>query len=101
MMLKRIPKRFNIVRRPGKAPGNWAGTLHFIKVGSDRLIDPKTNNQTLQYLHWAGMKIQPGCPYWEIWEHYRYLNESKPQAIIPTQPTWLQRAAKKILATKS
>ena len=101
MMLKRIPKRFNIVRRPGKAPGNWAGTPHFVSVGKDRLIDPKTNNQPLQYLHWAGMKIQPGCSYWEIWEHYRYLNESKPQAVIPTQPTWLQRAAKKLLASKT
>ncbi|MBW4517128.1 MAG: alpha-1,3-mannosyltransferase family protein [Timaviella obliquedivisa GSE-PSE-MK23-08B] len=100
MMLKRIPKRFNIVRRPGKAPGNWAGTPHFIKVGEDRLIDPKTSNQTLQYLHWAGMKIQPGCSYWEIWEHYRYLNEPKPQAMVPAQPTWLQRAAKKLLASK-
>ena len=26
MLLKRIPRRFNIVRRQGKAPGNWGGT---------------------------------------------------------------------------
>jgi hypothetical protein len=101
MMLKRIPKRFNIVRRPGKAPGNWAGTKHFVVSGNDRLIDHKTNNQSLQYLHWAGMKIQPGCPYWEIWEHYRYLGETKPKAVIPTQPNLFQRAAKKLLAAKS
>jgi hypothetical protein len=87
MVLKRISKRFNIVRRPGKAPGNWAGSSHF-KVQGDRLIDP-TLNQPLQYLHWAGIRIQPGCPYWQIWEHYRYLNELKP---VPKTESQLQRS---------
>lgn len=37
----------------------------------------------MKYIHWAGIRIEPGCPYWEIWEYYRYLNVSKPlQAII-------------------
>ncbi len=35
-------------------------------------------NQPLEYLHWAGIRIQPGCPYWDIWEDYRYIGESKP-----------------------
>lgn len=74
MLLKRIPRRFNIVRREGKAPGNWAGTPHFQTQGNI-LFDP-TVNQPLQYLHWAGIKIALGCPYWEIWEYYRNLNES-------------------------
>lgn len=74
MILKRVPRRFNIVRRPGKAPGNWAGSSHFIEQ-NHQLFDPKTN-QPLQYLHWAGFRIQPGCPYWQIWKHYRYLYES-------------------------
>ncbi|MEM9449830.1 MAG: Npun_R2821/Npun_R2822 family protein [Cyanobacteria bacterium P01_E01_bin.6] len=83
MMLKRIKNRFNIVRRPGGAPGNWAGTPHFVRHGNG-LLDPKHQNQPLQYLHWAGFKIAPGCPYWDIWEEYRYLNEEKPQPV--TEP---------------
>ncbi|MBD2663962.1 hypothetical protein B6N60_05039 [Richelia sinica FACHB-800] len=91
MLLKRIPRRFNIVRRIGKAPGNWAGTPHFQTQG-DFLFDP-TVNQPLQYLHWAGIKIQPGCPYWQTWEHYRNLNPALPTANIPVpvQKTKLQR----------
>lgn len=76
MILKRLPRRFNIVRRPGGAPGNWAGSKHFQTQGN-QLIDPKVN-QPLQYLHWAGIRIQPGCPYWDIWKHYRYLGEAMP-----------------------
>jgi len=89
MVLKRIPKRFNIVRRPGKGPGNWAGSAHFQTQG-DRLFDSKVD-QPLQYLHWAGIKMQPGCPYWEIWEHYRYLDEEKPKIAVPVarpKPAW-------------
>ncbi|WP_427162850.1 Npun_R2821/Npun_R2822 family protein [Aliinostoc sp. HNIBRCY26] len=81
MLLKRIPHRFNIVRRPGKAPGNWGGSPQFQTQGNI-LFDP-TVNQPLQYLHWAGIRIQPGCPYWEIWEHYRNLNSALPAANIP------------------
>jgi hypothetical protein len=81
MLLKRIPRRFNIVRRPGKAPGNWAGSPQFQQQGHI-LVDPSVN-QPLQYLHWAGIRIQPGCPYWEIWEHYRNLNPALPKADIP------------------
>lgn len=85
MLLKRIPSRFNIVRREGKAPGNWAGTPYFQSQGN-LLFDPKIN-QPLQYLHWAGIRIQPGCPYWEIWEHYRHLNPLLPPTTIPTPRT--------------
>ncbi len=81
MLLKRIPRRFNIVRREGKAPGNWGGTSYFQTQGNI-LIDPSVN-QPLQYLHWAGIRIEPGCPYWEIWEHYRHLNPQLPSAIFP------------------
>ncbi len=83
MLLKRIPRRFNIVRREGKAPGNWGGTPHF-QIQGNTLFDPKVN-QLLQYLHWAGIKIQAGCPYWEIWEYYRNLNPNVP-AYIPLEP---------------
>jgi hypothetical protein len=77
MILKRIDRRFNVVRRPGGCPGNWAGSRHFQRQGNG-LIDTRSG-QALQYLHWAGIRIEPGCPYWEIWEHYRYLNEAKPE----------------------
>ncbi|MEM1392923.1 MAG: Npun_R2821/Npun_R2822 family protein [Cyanobacteria bacterium P01_H01_bin.150] len=84
MLLKRIPNRFNIVNREGKAPGNWGGTSHFLHEGH-KLIDP-TVNQPLQYLHWAGIRIEPGCPYWEIWEHYRNLNPQLPPPVFPEKP---------------
>lgn len=73
MVLKLIKRRFNIVRKPGKAPGSWAGSSHF-EQQNHILFDPNLN-QPLQYLHWAGIKIQPGCPYWDIWKYYRYLNK--------------------------
>jgi hypothetical protein len=76
MILKRVAHRFNIVRRPGKAPGNWAKSPQFIEK-EHILYDPKSE-QPLQYLHWAGVRIEQGCPYWSIWEYYRYLNEEKP-----------------------
>lgn len=80
MLLKRIPHRFNIVRREGKAPGNWAGSPHFQQQGN--ILFDTTVNQPLQYLHWAGIRIQPGCPYWDIWNYYRHLNAALPPAII-------------------
>jgi Mannosyltransferase putative len=84
MLLKRIKNRFNIVRRPGQAPGNWAGTPHFqLKQGQGNILIDPTVLQPLQYLHWAGIRIQPGCPYWEIWEHYRNLNPQLPPAYFP------------------
>ncbi|MBR8829153.1 MAG: methionine synthase [Gomphosphaeria aponina SAG 52.96 = DSM 107014] len=73
LILKRIKRRLNLVQKPHKGPGNWAGSPHFQRQGNI-LIDPKTN-QPLQYLHWAGMKIKPGCPYWDIWKYYRYLKD--------------------------
>ncbi|MBE9181550.1 methionine synthase [Oculatella sp. LEGE 06141] len=81
MILKRIARRFNIVRRSGGAPGNWAGSPHFIRHGHG-LVDPNLN-QPLQYLHWAGVRLEPGCPYWDVWEHYRYLHEPKPMQLPP------------------
>lgn len=71
-ILKRIQRRFNLVRKSGRGAGSWAGSPHFQQQGH-LLIDPKVN-QPLQYLHWAGIRIQPGCPYWEVWKYYRYLN---------------------------
>ncbi|MDJ0732743.1 MAG: methionine synthase [Nostocaceae cyanobacterium] len=98
MLLKRIKRRFNIVRREGKAPGNWAGTTYFQRQGNI-LIDP-TMNQHLQYLHWAGIRIQPGCPYWEIWDYYRHLNPELPPAILPKsmKKNLLQKSLDKLIS---
>ena len=95
MILKRIARRFNIIRRPDGAPGSWAGSSHFVLDG-DRLIDPSVD-QPLQYLHWAGIRIQPGCPYWQIWEHYRYLHEPKPletPQVVKKSGVWQQFMSK-------
>lgn len=97
MILKQIPNRFNIVRRPGGGPGNWAGSKRFQSSGQ-QLLDPEVN-QPLQYLHWAGIKIQPGCPYWEIWKYHRYLNEDAPpdsQLINHHKQSFWQRIKRKI-----
>ena len=77
MILKRLPKRFNIVRREGGAPGNWGGSSHFEMKDDYTLFDPHLN-QPLQYVHWAGIRIEPGCPYWDVWKHYRYLGGPAP-----------------------
>jgi hypothetical protein len=94
MILKRIPRRFNIVRRPGGAPGSWAGSKHF-QVRDGQLIDPNVN-QPVEYLHWAGIRIQPGCPYWDIWKHHRYLNEPAPddESLRPQTKTSLWQQLK-------
>ncbi|MDJ0703383.1 MAG: methionine synthase [Leptolyngbyaceae cyanobacterium MO_188.B28] len=87
MVLKRIANRFNIVRRPGGAPGSWAGSSHFQVIEDKKLFDPLVN-QPLQYLHWAGIRIMPGCPYWEMWKYYRYLHEPNPPLdadLVPKQ----------------
>ncbi len=73
MVLKCLPKRLNLVRLEGKGPGNWAGMPHFEYDGMS-LFDPKAG-KPLDYLHWAGIRIAPGCPYWDLWVHYRYLND--------------------------
>lgn len=76
LILKKTSRRFNIVRESDQVPGNWAGSRHF-KQESNILIDP-TVNQPLKFVHWAGVRIKPGGAYWDIWKHYRYLNESVP-----------------------
>lgn len=86
MILKRLPKRLNLVRANGKGPGNWAGMSHFEYDGM-RLVDPKVDKD-LDYLHWAGIRIQAGCPYWDIWLHYRYLHDPDgppPEIMNPPQ----------------
>jgi len=102
MILKKIPSRFNIVRRPGGAPGSWAGSQHFQVRGERQIVDPNVN-QPLEYLHWAGIRIQPGCPYWEIWKHYRYLDEPMPddESLQPKTKSNLWQKIRKIVRGRS
>lgn len=100
MILKRVQRRFNLVRKSGQGPGNWAKSPHFQQEGHI-LIDPKVN-KPLQYLHWAGIRIQPGCPYWDIWKYYRYLNESEvpsDEQLLKQPSQWqqLRRKMKRLL----
>jgi hypothetical protein len=98
MILKRVPSRFNLVRQAGGRPGSWAGSQHFIQQGM-QLFDPNVN-KPLDYLHWAGYRIQPGCPYWDIWAHYRYLRnpEERPvdQPIAEPKPHALKSVFRKL-----
>ena len=76
LVLKHIKQRFNLVNLDNSVPGNWAGSEHFIPKGNV-LFDP-SSDRPLQYLHWAGMRIEPGSAYWDIWAYYRYLGETMP-----------------------
>ena len=100
MILQRVSRRFNIVNRPGKAPGSWAGSRHFQRQDGV-LIDPNIN-QPLQYLHWAGIRIEPGCPYWDIWKYYRYLNSAEPiRSIQTTKPASIWQQIKEKVKRKN
>ena len=68
-----------------------------------QLFDRKVN-QPLQYLHWAGIRIEPGCSYWKIWKHYRYLRDPNPPSdkiLLKSISYWqrLKRQAKSLLST--
>ncbi len=86
IVLKSMPKRFNLVRSPGGEAGSWAGSTHF-EEREHILYD---QGQPLKYLHWAGTPMKTGGPYRELWEYYRYLNEPKP-APVPSTQNFLQQ----------
>lgn len=77
VILTATQKRLNLTKREVKEPGSWAGSSNFHTklINNNYLL--YDGEERLRYLHWAGIKIQPGCPYWKIWKHYRYLGESK------------------------
>lgn len=82
IVLKTMPKRFNLVKIPGGGAGSWAGSKHFRE--KDRVL--YDGEKRLQYLHWAGTPMTPGAPYRELWEYYRYLNEPKPTQTSTVKP---------------
>ena len=71
LILKCFEKRMNLSKPPENAPGSWAGSTHF-ENRNNVLYD---RGKRLNYLHWAGISMRPGAPYWEVWEHYRCLHE--------------------------
>lgn len=73
LVLKEIGDNYNIAKKQKNIPGSWAGSCHF-KQSGNILIDPNTNKK-LKYLHWAGIKIKKGSPYWNIWKYYRTLTD--------------------------
>lgn len=90
LILKQIPQRCNLVKTPEGSPGSWAGSKHF----RDRNWILYDQEKPLKYLHWAGIAIRPGSPYWSLWEHYRYLNEAKPPEPNLWQK-WVNRLTKR------
>jgi hypothetical protein len=83
LVLKKIPNRCNLARQSKRCPGNWAGRSHFRDMGS-ALFDPNVQRR-LKYLHWAGIRISPGCNYWSIWLYYRNLFK-QPTPSLRSQP---------------
>lgn len=73
LVLKRFPRRCNLVKTAAGEPGSWAGSQHFQDV--DYILYDQ--GKRLKYLHWAGIAIKAGCPYDKLWKHYRYLHEKK------------------------
>lgn len=93
LILKATQKRLNLVKLPDKATGSWAGSKHFEE--RDHIL--YDHGKRLQYLHWAGTPMKPGGAYWDLWEHYRYLNEPKPAQVATHQTqNFLQRLIKKV-----
>ncbi|MCC3406565.1 MAG: methionine synthase [Microcoleus sp. PH2017_10_PVI_O_A] len=77
MILKLIVKRWNLVKDSAAEPGSWAGSTHFQE--RDYVLYDK--GKRLKYIHWAGIPIKSGSPYWKLWQHYRYLDEGKPTLV--------------------
>jgi hypothetical protein len=74
LILRHFERRVNLAKPPVRAPGSWAGSKHF-RARENLLYDK--GDRRLLYLHWAGIKIERGCPYWKLWSHYRHLHSSK------------------------
>ncbi|MGA1131788.1 MAG: Npun_R2821/Npun_R2822 family protein [Prochlorotrichaceae cyanobacterium] len=94
MILKAVPQRLNLALHLDNEPGNWGGSPHFeVRIESEApvLYD---KGKRLRYVHWAGIKMQPGAPYYEVWEYYRYYGETPPprssQPLTTPKSPWSQ-----------
>ncbi|MFZ9736656.1 MAG: Npun_R2821/Npun_R2822 family protein [Prochlorotrichaceae cyanobacterium] len=92
--LKATPNYLNLAQYLENEPGNWGGSAHFeVRIESEApvLYD---KGKRLRYVHWAGIKMQPGAPYYDVWEYYRYYGETPPprssQALPAPKNPWSQ-----------
>jgi hypothetical protein len=76
LVLKRIPRRINLLRAFPGEPRMWAGIPGFVAQG-ERLVDPEVG-EPLRYLHWAGMQPRPDGPYWDTWRQFRFRHPGLP-----------------------
>lgn len=101
MILKTTPRRINLAQHLSHEPGNWGGSPHFqqrLEAGVPVLYDQE---KRLRYLHWAGIQMKPGAPYYDLWTFYRYRGEMPPQTSLwekfgeklqGQSQVWIQRA---------
>ena len=92
MILKTIEKRINLARHFPTEPGNWGGSPHFEE--RDHILYDK--GQRLRYLHWAGIAMNPGSPYYDLWRYYRYLGETSPLLPIEPKPSFSMQAKQQL-----
>jgi len=96
LILKSTKKRLNLVKLSHNEPGNWAGSPHFEQ--KDKIL--YDGEKPLKYVHWAGVPLKSGGPYYELWKHYRYLGEETPVSVETRKKDYwqgLKNKAKSIL----
>ncbi len=101
MILKKLEKRLNLTKLSENEPGSWAGSSHFTE--KDYVL--YDGDRRVKYVHWAGVPLKLGGPYWELWRHYRYLGEEKPANLSEENKInqlWegMKNKARKILKNK-
>lgn len=85
-VLKHFAQRLNLYETLPGASGMWAGRAYFVWQ-NEQLWDTLAN-APCKFLHWAGFKLQPGAPYWEVWLYFRLLNASMNLPLqLPDSPT--------------
>jgi hypothetical protein len=74
VILRKVSRRFNLIRRAEGCPGNWAGSkFELVENRPEKCLVDANTQQPLMFLHWAGLPIRPDGPYWDVWKFYRTL----------------------------
>ena len=92
LILKATTRRINLAQHIPNEPGNWGGSPHFEE--RDQVLYDK--GKRLRYLHWAGIGMEPGAPYYDVWEYYRYWGETPPPRPIKPKPSLWSSAKQKL-----
>lgn len=95
-LLQNDISRLNLTRVPERGSGSWGGTQVF-EYDGDILMDPRAQ-KPVSYLHWAGLKLEPGCPNWSIWEQYRRISDINYRFRAPqaSPNSWFTRLKAKV-----